>query len=247
MQRMLKNKIAIVTGASKGIGAGIAKELASQGASVVVNYNSAEEDARRVVTEIERAGGRAVASRANVSKPDDVARLFAETERAFGAPNVLVNNAGIYEWAPLEATSLESLQRQLEVNVVGPFLTMQKALQTFKAGASIINISTSATRAFLPTSSAYTASKASLDAMTRIVAKEVGSRGIRVNAVAPGPVRTEGAAALAAAPDFFNKILAMIPLGRIGEPHDIAPIVAFLASDHASWISGEIIGVSGGA
>lgn len=245
---MLKNKVAIVTGASKGIGAGIAKEFASQGASVIVNFNSAEEDARKVVTEIERAGGRAVASRANVSKPEDVARLFAEAERAFGAPNVLVNNAGIYEWAPFEQTPLESLQRQFEVNVVGPFLAMQKALEHFKKGDSIVNISTSATRAFLAGSSAYTASKAGLDAITRIVAKEVAPRGIRVNGILPGPVKTEGAAPMFAAdPAFVEKIISLVPLARFGEPSDIGPIAAFLASDAASWITGELISVAGGA
>jgi 3-oxoacyl-[acyl-carrier protein] reductase len=243
----MKNKIAIVTGASKGIGAGIAKHFGSLGASVVVNYNSDDKGALKVVSEIEKAGGRAVAVKANMAKPEDVVRLFAETDKAFGPANVLVNNAGIYEWAPLEQTTLESLRRQIDTNVVGPYLAMQEALKRFKKGDSIINISSSVTRIHMPGSTSYGTTKAALDYLTRATANEVGHRGIRVNGISPGPVKTEGAAALATDPEFFEKVLQMVPLKRLGEPHDIAPLAAFLASDEASWITGENFFASGGA
>jgi 3-oxoacyl-[acyl-carrier protein] reductase len=243
---MLKNKVAIVTGASKGIGAGIAKRFAAEGASVVVNYNGDADGAAKVVASIEQAGGRAVAIRADVSKEAEVDRLFAETDRAFGRLDVLVNNAGIYAFAPFEATNLATLKKQFEVNIYGPFLATQAALKRLGKGGAIVNISSSAPRVAMPMSSSYTASKAALDSLTRVLATELGPRGIRVNAISPGPTVTEGAAALAADPGFVAKLLATLPLGRTGTPADIAGAAAFLASDDASWITGENLYVAGG-
>ncbi|HEY4182247.1 MAG TPA: glucose 1-dehydrogenase [Kofleriaceae bacterium] len=243
---MLKNKVAIVTGSSKGIGAGIAKRFAAEGASVVVNYNSDADGAAKVVASIEQTGGRAIAVRADTSKAAEVERLFAETDRVFGKLDILVNNAGVYSFAPLEGAELATLQHHLAVNVNGPFMTMQAALKRMSKGGVIINISSSAVRLSMAGTATYTASKAALDAISRIVAKEVGARGIRVNTISPGPTMTEGAAKMAVDPEVIKHIIASLPLGRPGDPADIASAAAFLASDQASWITGENLTVAGG-
>ncbi len=244
---IMKDKVALVTGASKGIGAGIAKHFAVLGANVIVNYHSAAADAQKVVGAIEQQGGRAVAVKADVSNAADVARLFAEADRAFGRLDVLVNNAGVYGFAPFSETSLEMVQRMITTNLYGPFLVMQEALKRLGKGGSIINISSGAPRAAMPTSAAYAASKAALDTMTHVVAKEAASRGIRVNTISPGPTLTEGAAAMAPDPEVLKQFLSRIPMGRFGEPADIAAMAGFLASDAASWITGENFHVTGGS
>jgi len=244
----LQNKVAIVTGASKGIGASIARHLADAGAAVVVNYASSREGAERVVEDITRAGGRAVAVQANVAKQADVDRLFAETKNAFGRLDILVNNAGVYEFAPLEQVTEENFRKQFDTNVLGVLLTSQAAVLHFDAdGGSIVNISSVASTATPPTASVYSATKAAVDAVTRSLAKELGARNIRVNAINPGTVETEGVhAAGFIGSDFLKDAIAKTPLGRIGQPQDIAPVAAFLASPDAAWVTGETLVVSGG-
>lgn len=248
MSQKLAGKVAVVTGASKGIGAGIAKQLASEGAAVVVNYSSSKAGAEKVVDEIKKSGGRAVAIGANLSKPEDVKKLFAATKQEFDKVDILVNNAGVYEFAPLEEITLEHYHKQFDLNVLGLLLSTQEAVKLFgKSGGSIINISSVAARSAPPSTSVYSATKAAVDAITRALSQELGARHIRVNAVNPGMVETEGIhTAGIADSDFQKQIIAQTPLGRVGQPADIATIVAFLASDDASWITGEAFYVSGG-
>ena len=244
----LKDKVAIVTGASKGIGASIAKHLAAEGAAVVVNYASSKTDADRVVGEITRDGGQAVAVQADLAKPADVTRLFAEAKRAFGRVDVLVNNAGVYEFSPLEDVTEEHFHKQFDLNVLGVLFASKEAAAHFEGkGGSIVNISSGASTLTPPNASVYSATKAAVDAVTRSLAKELGPRNIRVNAINPGMVDTEGVRAAGIdESDFRKEIEARTPLGRIGQPHDIAPAAVFLASDDARWITGETLLVGGG-
>lgn len=248
MSQKLAGKVAIVTGASKGIGAAIARQLAAEGASVVVNYSSSKEGAERVVADITRSGGKAVAVQANISQPADIERLFAETRNAFDKLDILVNNAGIYEFAPLESVTPEHFHKQFDLNVLGLVLASQQAVKHFGAGGgSIVNISSVAATLAPPTASVYSATKAAVNAVTRSLAQELGPRKIRVNAVNPGMVETEGFHSAGIAESEFRAATeAQTPLGRIGQPQDIAPAVAFLASDDAAWITGETLYISGG-
>jgi len=244
----LTGKVAIVTGASKGIGAGIAKELAAAGAAVVVNYASGKESADRVVAEVIRKGGKAIAVQGDVSKLVDVRRLFAETKRAFGTLSVLVNNAGIYAFAPLENVTEEEFHREFNINVLGPILTTQEALNYFGPdGGSVINISSVASESAPPNSVVYSASKGAVDTIGRVLGNELAARKIRVNTIAPGSVETEGVnSAGIIGSDFEKKMVADTPLGRLGQPEDIARVAVFLASDNARWLTGERISASGG-
>ena len=246
----LESKIALVTGASKGIGAGIAKALASAGAAVVVNYASDRPGAEAVVNEITRAKGRAIAAQADVSKSADVARLFAEAERAFGTLDILVNNAGVYVTMPLEAMTEDEFHREFNTNVLGPMLVIRESLKHFgPRGGSVINIGSAASQLHPPNYSVYAATKGALDAMTGVLAKELAPRNIRVNAINPGATLSEGtqAAGLYGVGSKFEKqLVAMTPLGRIGTPADIAKVAVFLASDDSGWLTGEIILASGG-
>jgi 3-oxoacyl-[acyl-carrier protein] reductase len=244
----LKDKVAIVTGASKGIGASIARHLAAAGAAVVVNYASSKAGADRVVAEIEREGGRAIAVQADVAKAADIERLFTETTAAFGRLDILVNNAGIYEFSPLEAVTEDHVRKQFDVNVVGLILASQAAARHFGAeGGTIVNISSAVTTLTPPNTVVYGATKAAVDAVTRTLAKELGPRNIRVNALNPGMVETEGMhAAGFDTSDFRKDVEARTPLGRIGQPHDVAPAAVFLASPGAAWITGETLLVAGG-
>lgn len=239
----LAGKVAVVTGASKGIGAAIAKHLANEGAAVVVNYASSKSGADRVVAEIAERGGRAIAVRANVAKKADIVGLFAETKKAFGRLDILVNNAGIYEFAPLEAITEEHFHKQYDLNVLGLLLTTQEAVKHFGAeSGSVVNVSSIASTLAPATGSVYSGTKAAVDAITKSLAKELGPRKIRVNAVNPGMVETEGTATSAiTAGDsaFMHHTIAQTPLGRIGQPDDIAPAVVLLASPDAAWITGE--------
>ena len=246
--KKLAGKTAVVTGASKGIGASIAKYLAGEGASVVVNYASSKQGADKIVAEITGAGGKAVAVQGDVAKKADIERLFAETKKAFGQLDVLVNNAGIYEFGALEAVTEESFHKQFNLNVLGLILTTQEALKYFNgAGGSIINIGSVAGVHPLPGASVYSATKGAVDAVTKSLAKELGARHIRVNSLNPGMVETEGVhAAGFIGTDFEKQLAAQTPLGRIGQPQDIGKVAAFLASDDAGWITGEVLLVSGG-
>ena len=244
----LEGKVAIVTGASKGIGAAIARHLADAGAAVVVNYASSKEGADRVVADIMRNAGRAIAVQANVAKQTDVDRLFSEAKKAFGRLDILVNNAGIYEFLPLEDVTEEHFHRQFDLNVLGLLLASKAAVEHFgAAGGSIVNISSAASTTALATASVYSATKAAVDAVTRSLAKELGPRNIRVNAINPGMVETEGVHAAGFAEGEFRKqVEAQTPLGRIGQPQDIAPAAVFLASADAAWITGETLLIAGG-
>ena len=244
----LTNKVAVVTGSSKGIGAGIAKGLAAEGAAVVVNYASSKEGAERVVSEIKAKGGKAVAIQGDVSKAKDVQRLFAETKKALGRLDVLVNNAGVYEFASLEQVTEEQFHRLFGTNVLGLILATQEAAKHFGAdGGSVINIGSVASSLTLPTTAVYTATKGAVDAVTRTLAKELGPRKIRVNSINPGVVETEGAhAAGVIGTDFVKGLEAQTPLGRIAQPSDIAPVAVFLASEDSAWVTGETLLASGG-
>jgi 3-oxoacyl-[acyl-carrier protein] reductase len=244
----LNNKVAVVTGASKGIGAGIAKSLAAEGAAVVVNYSSSKEGADRVVAQIVEKGGKAVAVQGDVSKAADVQRLFAETKKAFGTLNVLVNNAGVYEFAVLGEITEEQFHRQFNTNVLGLILATQEAVKLFGAeGGSIINIGSSASSLTPPTTAVYTATKGAVDAVTHVLAKELGPRKIRVNSINPGMVETEGThTAGVIGSDFQKQFEAQTPLGRIAQPEDIGPIAVFLASADSGWLTGETLLASGG-
>lgn len=244
----LANKVAVVTGASKGIGAGIAKALAAEGASVVVNYASSKEGADKVVAEIKAKSGKAVAVQGDVSKQADIGRLFAETKKAFGRLDVLVNNAGVYEFSPLGEVTEESFHKMFNLNVLGLILTSQEALKYFgPEGGSIINIGSTASSLNVPTAVTYTATKAAVDSVTGVLAKELGPKKIRVNSINPGMVETEGVhAAGFIGSDFQKQFESQTPLGRIGQPDDIAPIASFLASDDSGWLTGELLVASGG-
>jgi len=248
MSGKLAGKVAVVTGASKGIGASIALHFAAEGAAVVVNYASSKEGADRVVAEIKKNGGRAVAVQANVSKQADIERLFAATKEAFDKLDILVNNAGVYEFTPLENITPEHFHKLFDLNVLGLILATQEAIKHFgPAGGNIINISSVAATRAPPKLSVYSATKAAVGALTSSWAKELGPRKIRVNSINPGLTVTEGTrAAEMVEGDFGNRIQAITPLGRIGQPQDIAPAAVFLASPDSGWITGETLYISGG-
>ena len=242
----LSGKIAVVTGASKGIGVSIAKHLAAEGASVVVNYASSREGADKVVADITAAGGKAIAVQANVARKVEIERLFAKSKEAFGQLDILVNNAGIYEIAPLGQITEEHFHRLFNLNVLGLILTTQEALNHFgPEGGSIINVSSIVSTASPVYTAVYNATKSAVDGLTRTFAKELGQRKIRVNAINPGPIETEGTHTTGFI-DRFQTLIPTIPLGRIGQPKDIAPGVVFLASSDSEWMTGETLYVTGG-
>jgi 3-oxoacyl-[acyl-carrier protein] reductase len=244
----LQGKVAVVTGASKGIGASIALHLAAEGAAVVVNYASSKAGADRAVGEITGKGGKAVAVQADLSKQADIRRLFAETKKEYGRLDILVNNAGVYEFTPLLEITPEHFHKLFNLNVLGLILATQEAARLFgPQGGSVINISSVAATFAPPAASVYSATKAAVDAVTRSLSKELGPRKIRVNSINPGMVETEGVhAAGFAESDFRKQLEASTPLGRIGQPGDIAPAAVFLASSDSSWITGETFYISGG-
>lgn len=246
----LGGKVAVVTGASKGIGAGIARALAAEGAAVVVNYASSKAGADKVVADITAAGGKAIAVQGDVSKQEDIVRLFAETQKAFGRLDVLVNNAGVYNFGPLEAVTVEEYSRQYDLNVLGLLLTTREAAKYFgEAGGSVVNIGSVVSKAALPNTSIYSSTKAAVDSITRTLSVELGPKKIRVNSLNPGMVETEGttSAGITHEESEFRKVIeATTPLGRIGRVDDIAPVAVFLASEDAKWVTGETIFVSGG-
>jgi len=243
----LKDKVAVVTGASKGIGASIAKALALESAAVVVNYSSARSDADKVVTQIRNQGGKAIALQADVSKASDVQRLFEETKKAFGKIDVLVNNAGVYEFAPIGDFTEEQFRRMFDTNVLGVLLASREASKYFGEGGAIINIGSIVTQLTPPASAVYAGTKAAVDAITRVLAKELGPKRIRVNSINPGMVETEGVhAAGIIGSDFQKQAEAQTPLGRIGQPEDIAPLAVFLASQDSGWLTGELVTAAGG-
>jgi 3-oxoacyl-[acyl-carrier protein] reductase len=250
MQTTLQNRVAVVTGASKGIGAGIARALAAAGAAVVVNYAGDRDGADRVVHAIADVGGRAIAVQANVSRAEDVRRLMQETVAAFGPVDVLVNNAGVYQAMPVQDFTEAEFHREFDVNVLGPLLTIREALPHFsERGGSVINIGSAASRMCPPQYAIYSATKAALDAVTQVLAKELASRRIRVNSVNPGATLSEGtqsAGLYGVGSAVEQHLIAVTPAGRVGTPADIAPIVAFLASDESAWLTGEILIASGG-
>ena len=245
----LTNKVAIVTGASKGIGAAIAKGLAAEGASVVVNYASSREGADRVVAEITGAGGKAIAVQGDVARADDVTRLFAASDEAYGALDILVNNAGVFAFGPLESANEAEFHREFDINVLGTILATQAASARFGTkGGSVINISSVVGDAPLPNSVIYSATKGAVNTITRALALELAPRKIRVNVTAPGGVETEGThTAGIIGSDFEKQMIANTPLGRLGQPDDIARVAVFLASDDSAWMTGERLTVSGGA
>jgi 3-oxoacyl-[acyl-carrier protein] reductase len=244
----LSNKVTVVTGGSKGIGAEIARELAGAGASVVVNYATSREGADKLVAEIIGNGGKAVAIQGDVAKAADVERLFAETKRVFGPIDVLVNNAGVYRFGSLASISEAEFHRHFDTNVLGVLLATREAVKHFgPSGGSIINLGSFISRAALPESAIYAATKSAVDAITRVLAKELGPRKIRVNSINPGVVETEGThSAGIIGSDFGRQAVQQTPLGRFGQPADIAPVAVFLASDDARWVTGETLFVTGG-
>jgi 3-oxoacyl-[acyl-carrier protein] reductase len=245
----LAGKVAVVTGASKGIGADIAKGLAKEGASVVVNYASSKEGAEKVVNEITKAGGKAIAVQGDVAKEADVNRIFAETKKAFGKLDILVNNAGVYQFTPIEEFSTEVYNRLFNTNVLGTLLATREAVKLFaeNGGGSVINIGSAVTELNMPTSSVYTATKGAVDSITAVLAKELGPKKVRVNSINPGMIETEGVhAAGFIGTDFQKNFEAQTPLGRIGQPSDITPLAVFLASSDSGWLTGETLVASGG-
>jgi 3-oxoacyl-[acyl-carrier protein] reductase len=244
----LSDKTAVVTGASKGIGAGIAKRLAAEGAAVVVNYASSKDGADRVVADIKAKGGKAIAVQGDVAKAADVEKIFAETKRAFGRLDILVNNAGVYNLLPLEKVTEEDFHRHFNINVLGLLLATKEAAKLFgDQGGSVINIGSVASDLNSPNSVVYTATKGAVDAVTRVLAKELGPRKIRVNSINPGVIETEGThAAGVIGSDLEKQYVARTPLGRTGQPNDIAPVAVFLASDESRWVTGDTLAVSGG-
>lgn len=243
----LTGKVAIVTGASKGIGAAVARAFAKAGAAVAVNYASNEAAADRVVGEIVKDGGQAVAIQGDVAKRADVKRLFEETIEKLGRPGILVNNAGVYRMDPLESVTEEDFHRQFNINVLGAILAAQEAVRVFNgSGGSIINFSTMWSTSPVPNSLVYAASKSAVDAMTRTLAVELAGKGIRVNSIAPGPTETEGLAAFGVNAETAKAMGFKLPMGRLGRPDDIARVALFLASDQSAWVTGERILVSGG-
>ncbi len=245
----LADKVAVVTGASKGIGASIAKHLAAEGASVVVNYASSKEGADKVVAEIVKAGGKAVAIGGSVAKEAEVVELISKTKEAYGRIDILINNAGVFAFSPVEQVTVEDYHRQYDTNVLGVLLATKHALPLFsESGGSIVNISSVVSTLAPPFGSVYSGTKGALDTITKSLAKELGPRRIRVNAINPGMVETEGARSLGViGSDMEKQTVASTPLGRIGQPDDIALPTVFLASEDARWITGETIFVSGGA
>jgi 3-oxoacyl-[acyl-carrier protein] reductase len=248
MSTSLKGKVAIVTGASKGIGAQIARTLGAAGAAVAVNYSSDAKGAQRVVGDIVAAGGKAVAIQASVDSEADVVRLFAETKSALGKPDILVNNARVFSFSPLENAEVNEFHRQFGINVLGTILASREAAKAFgDNGGSIVNVSSIVSTGAIPGSVVYSATKGAVDAVTRVLAAELGPRKIRVNTIAPGMVETEGThAAGFIGSDFEKDAVAGTPLGRIGKPDDIADVALFLASDAARWVTGERIEIGGG-
>ena len=244
----LNGKVAVVTGASKGIGANIAKHLGAAGANVVVNYASSKEGADKVVDEITKRGGKAIAVQGDVAKKKDIERLFAETKKSFGRLDVLVNNAGVYEFAPIEEVTEEAFHRQFNINVLGLLLATQEALKHFGAeGGNVINISSTASLATPPNTAVYTGTKGAVDVITGVLAKELGPKKVRVNSINPGGVETEGFRSMGlSGSDFEKNMVAQTPLGRLGQPDDIGPVAVFLASPESGWITGEVIHVAGG-
>ena len=243
----LSGKVAIVTGASKGIGAGIARELAARGASVVVNYASSAQDGQRVVAEIVAAGGKAIAVGANVAVQADIDRLFAATKEAFGTLDILVNNAGVYAITPLDTLNMESIRAMFDINVAGLLMSTKAAVAAFPArGGNIVNIGSVVGELPPAMISLYAGTKGAVNTITRSLAKELGPRNIRVNAVNPGLVKTEGFKTAGFEGDFENMMVAATPLGRAGQPADIATVVAMLVSDDAHWMSGSLVDAAGG-
>ncbi len=244
----LQGKVALVTGASKGIGAAIARELAARGAAVAVNYSGSKAAAEKVVADIKNAGGKAIAVQANLSETGSIGQLVESVAREFGPINVLVNNAGVYEFSPIEAVTPDHFHKQFNLNVLGLLMTTQAALKHFDSrGGSVINIG-SVAAAGVPTASVYSATKGAVDSITVALAGELGAKKIRVNSLNPGMVETEGVhAAGFIGSDFEKKTAAETPLGRIGQPRDISLIAAFLASDDSYWVTGQLIKASGGA
>jgi 3-oxoacyl-[acyl-carrier protein] reductase len=244
----LQNKVAVVTGASKGIGAAIATFYAAEGAKVVVNYASSKAGADQVVNAITASGGTAISVQADVANEADVRRLFAETQAAFGTLDILVNNAGVYLYEPVEEVSLATFHQQFNINVLGPILAIQESLKLFgNTGGTIINVSSEASKLSMATGSVYSASKAALDSITVSLSKELGAKNVRINSLLPGSVETEGTHSTGVmGSDFEQKLIANTPLGRIGQPADIAKVAVFLASDDAAWITGQQLSASGG-
>jgi len=248
MSAKLAGRVAVVTGASKGIGASIAKHLAAEGAAVVVNYASSKEGAERVVKEIASKGGKAVAVQADVSRQQEIERLFSEAKKAFGKLDILVNNAGVYEFSPLDEVTGEQFHRLFDLNVLGLVLASREAVKYFGSdGGSIINISSAVSTFAPPNTSVYTGTKGAVDAVTRTLAKELGPRKIRVNAINPGMVETEGVISAGFNEgDFRKQLESLTPLGRIGQVEDVAPAAVFFASQDAAWITGETLAIAGG-
>ena len=243
----LNGKVAIVTGASKGIGAAIARTFAKAGAAVAVNYASNKADAERVVSEIIKAGGKAFAIQADVAQRADVERLFAETKAKLGKPNILVNNAGVYRFGPLESLTEQDFHRHFDTNVLGVVLAIQEAVKAFDgSGGSVINLSTISSTNPSPNSLFYSASKSAIDTITRELALELAPKGIRVNAIAPGMTETEGFAAAGLSAESAKALGFSLPMGRLGKPEDIARVALFFASDQSAWVTGERISASGG-
>jgi 3-oxoacyl-[acyl-carrier protein] reductase len=247
MAQKLAGKVAVVTGASKGIGASIAKHLAAEGASVVVNYASSKAGADKVVNEITGKGGQAIAVQGDVSKQADIDKLFAETKKAYKKLDILVNNAGVYEFAPLEAVTEASFHKLFNLNVLGLLLTTQAAAKHFGEGASVINIGSGVSRITPPNSAVYTATKGAVDAITGVLSKELGAKKIRVNSINPGIVETEGTTSAGfIGSDFEKGLVSQTPLGRAGQPDDIGAVAVFFASDDSRWLTGEQILATGG-
>ena len=244
----LTGKVAVVTGASKGIGAGIAKALAAEGASVVVNYSSSKDGADKVVTEITGKGGKAVAVQGSVAVAADRERIFIETKKSFGHVDILVNNAGVYQFSPLEGITEEQFHTHFNTNVLGLILTTQEAVKHFpETGGSIINVGSAVTEVFPAASAVYTATKGAVDAVTKVLSKELGPKKIRVNSINPGIIETEGYQTIGfAGTEFETDMVKITPLGRTGQTTDIAPIAVFLASDDSGWLTGELLVASGG-
>ncbi|HEY8795719.1 MAG TPA: glucose 1-dehydrogenase [Gemmatimonadaceae bacterium] len=245
---VLTGKVAIVTGASKGIGASIATALGAAGASIVVNYSSSKKGADRAVDEIIAKGGKAIAVQGDVAKIADVLRLFAETKKAFGQLDILVNNAGVFQFDSLEAVTEHEFHREFNTNVLGPILLIQEALKHFgTSGGNVINVSSVVSDNPPPHSVVYAATKGALDVVTKVLSKELGARNIRVNTIAPGGVDTEGTRSIGIiGSNFETQLISGTPLGRIGQPEDIARVAVFLASNESGWITGEKLAVAGG-
>lgn len=247
MAKKLEGKVAIVTGASKGIGASIAKHYAAEGASVVVNYSTSKDGADKVVAAITAAGGKAVAVAGDVSKVADAQGIIDAAIKTYGKLDVLVNNSGVYDFAPIEAITEEHFHKQFNVNVLGLLLTTQAAVKHLGEGASIINIGSVVSRITPPNSAVYTGTKGAVDAITGVLSRELGARKIRVNALNPGMIETEGThSAGFIGSDFEKGTVNQTPLGRVGQPQDIAAIAVFLASDDSYWLTGEQLYAGGG-